>query len=455
MKLAVYVLGREVATLEQAGDFKSVLSYHPHTAANDFVSLTMPVRTESYVWDDQLPPVLQMNLPEGYLLQVLQEQFGPHIGASPIALLSVIGRNMVGRLQVAASGAGLDEPAKPIEVAELLKGDNSEAAFAELVRQHATSGVSGVVPKFLDAQNEAKNDLLPGQGESALAALTVHKKASVVTRRHIIKGSSQQLPFVALNEHLCMQVAARVMPAAKTEVSDDGQALVVHRFDVDENGQAHWGMEDFCALLGLRPSAKYDTTWERIARAVRDHVPGERRLQTYRQLTTMLLLTYALRNADCHAKNLALLYTSRSDVHLAPAYDMLTTSVYAGFQHNPPALEFMGKKTWTPGKNLQKFIAATFGIQPREQAQIVEAISDAAAAVGPMVRQAMAEHAGFEDIGKRMLMAWAEGVQGLRDQRVYAVGEWAAGEAFDGFSAPPELKTNVTKIGRSPLLGER
>ena len=92
MRLSVYVLGREVATLAQSGDFKSVLTYHPQVAADDFVSLTMPVRTESYVWDDQLPPVLQMNLPEGYLLQVLQEQFGPHISASPMALLSVIGR---------------------------------------------------------------------------------------------------------------------------------------------------------------------------------------------------------------------------------------------------------------------------------------------------------------------------------------------------------------------------
>jgi serine/threonine-protein kinase HipA len=27
-------------------------------------------------------------------------------------------------------------------------------------------------------------------------------------------------------------------------------------------------MEDFYALLGLRPAAKYETTWERIARAV-------------------------------------------------------------------------------------------------------------------------------------------------------------------------------------------
>ena len=86
-------------------------------------------------------------------------------------------------------------------------------------------------------------------------------------------------------------------------------------------------MEDFCALLGLRPAAKYETTWERVARAVRDHVPGATQLETFRQLGTTLLLTYALRNADCHAKNLALLYTSRADVHLSPAYDMINGRV--------------------------------------------------------------------------------------------------------------------------------
>ena len=459
MKLAVYVLGRDAAVLEQAGDFKSVLTYHAGVDANEFVSLTMPVRTESYVWDDQLPPVLQMNLPEGYLLQVLQEQFGPHIGASPIALLSVIGRNMVGRLQVAAPGAELNQPAKPIEVADLLKGDNSEATFAALVREHATSGVSGVVPKFLDAQQDTGPAVDPNGGRpepaEGLTPLARHRKASMVTRRHIIKGSSARLPFIALNEHLCMQVASRVTPTARTEVSDDGQALVVHRFDVDEHGQPHWGMDDFCSLLGLRPAAKYDTTWERIARAVRDHVPGAQRLDTYRQLAKTLLLTYALRNADCHAKNLALLYTSRDDVHLSPAYDMLTTAVYAGFQHNPPGIEFMGKKTWTPGKNLQKFITATFGIQPKEQQHMLEAISDAVADVGPLVRSAMLQHRDFEDVGKRMLMAWAEGIQGLRDQRVYAVGDWSGGDAFEGFSPPPKQKFDAAKMGRSPLLGKR
>jgi serine/threonine-protein kinase HipA len=167
MTLSVYVLGRDVAVLEPVGDFRSVLSYHAGTSPNDFVSLTMPVRTESWSWDDMLPPILQMNLPEGYLLQVLQEQFGPHVGASPLALLSVVGRNMVGRVQVSAPGAKLDQPAEPVEVSALLRGDNSEEAFAELVRQHATSGVSGVVPKFLNTQDE----LVSSSGRREVRAL--------------------------------------------------------------------------------------------------------------------------------------------------------------------------------------------------------------------------------------------------------------------------------------------
>jgi len=449
VRFSVYVLGREVAVLESVGDFKSVLNYHPNTAIDDFVSLTMPVRTESYIWDDQLPPVLQMNLPEGYLLQVLQEQFGPHIGADPIALLSVIGRNMVGRLQVAAAGATLDEPTNPIEVAELLKGDNSEQAFAELVRRHATSGVSGVLPKFLDIEKEAA----PGVGAPG-KQLGPHRKATLLTRRHIIKGSSAQLPFAALNEHLCMQVTAKVLPSAKTAVSRAGNALVVYRFDVDEQGQSLWGMEDFCALLGLRPAAKYETTWERIAKAVRDLVPGNRQYETFQRLTATLLLTYALRNADCHAKNIALLYTSRADAHLSPAYDFLTTSIYAGYQNNPPGIGFLGKRTWTPGKNLNKFITSTFGIPAREQALILESISDAVSEGAPLVREKMEEHPEFRDIGKRMLLAWQEGVTGLRDRRIYAVGDWHATKAFEGISDPPKLESRPA-LGRSPLLGDR
>ncbi|MBA3486892.1 MAG: type II toxin-antitoxin system HipA family toxin [Lysobacter sp.] len=442
MTLCVYVLGREVATLEAIGDFKSSMTYHDGIAPEDFVSLTMRVRRDPYIWDDVLHPVFQMNLPEGYLLQVLQEQFGPHIGASPVALLSVIGRNMIGRIQVAPSGANLQEPAKPVDVAGLLQGDNSEEAFAELVRQHATSGVSGVVPKFLDSDAEK-------------IGIGPHKKTTLFTHRHIIKGSSRLLPFVSLNEHLCMQVTRRVMPAALTEVSLDGQALIVHRFDVDENGARLWGMEDFCALLGLRPSAKYETTWERIAKAVRDHVPMANRGDVFRQMATLLLLTYALRNADCHAKNVALRYSSQNDVRLAPAYDMVTTAAYPDHARNPPGISFMGRKTWDPGKSLQTFITATFGLPVRDQTEIVDQIATAMAEVGPQVREAMVEHPAFAEIGKRMLLTWQEGIAGLRDKRIYALGEAALGEAFTGFPDPKPTNPERQVIGRSDLLGRR
>jgi serine/threonine-protein kinase HipA len=442
MSLSVYVLGREVATLESVGDFKSTMAYHNRVTLDDFVSLTMRVRRDPYVWDDVLHPVFQMNLPEGYLLQVLQEQFGPLIGASPMALLSVIGRNMIGRIQVAPPGANLQEPAKPVDVAGLLQGDNSEETFADLVRQHAISGVSGVVPKFLDGDAERIN---AGR----------HTKTTLFTRRHIIKGSTRLLPFVSLNEHLCMQVTRRVMPAAVTEESRDGQALIVHRFDVDEDGTRVWGMEDFCALLGMRPAAKYESTWERIAKAVRDHVPVANRSGVFRHMTTLLLLTYALRNADCHAKNVALRYTHHDDVHLAPAFDMITTAAYPAYAKNPPGISIMGRKTWAPGKTLQTFITVNFGVTVRDQVELVEQIGAAMTEVGPLVREAMIEHPDFTEIGKRMLLRWQEGLASLRDKRTYALGDAQLGGSFAGFSEPIPVKSERTIIGRSEPLGKR
>ena len=243
--------------------------------------------------------------------------------------------------------------------------------------------------------------------------------------------------------------------AVRAWETKDGRALVVNRFDVDEHGQPHWGMEDFCALLGLRPALKYDTTWERIAKAVRDHVPGAMQLDSFRQLATTLLLTYALRNSDCHAKNLALLYKTRSDAHLSPAYDMITTTVYAGYQHSPPGIGFMGKKTWAPGKNLGKFIAVTFGIPVKTQLEIAEMISDAVSATAPRVREAMTRYPAFEEIGKRMLIAWNEGVKGLRETRVYSLPEWKPSAAFEGFSDPPRLRLEKSVVGRSEGLGKR
>lgn len=140
------------------------------------------------MWDDELPPVFQMNLPEGYLLQVLQEQLGPQVTGSPMALLSVVGRNMVGRIQVAAPGADLTQLTQPFEVKALLQGDNSEETFAELVRQHATSGISGVVPKFLDAEEVKRTP----HNKSTLVTLSVLVHLTLAF--HSLSQSSRRSP---------------------------------------------------------------------------------------------------------------------------------------------------------------------------------------------------------------------------------------------------------------------
>ena len=116
----------------------------------------------------------------------------------------------------------------------------------------------------------------------------------------------------------------------------------------------------------------------------------------------------------------------------------------------------MGKKTWAPGKTLQRFITATFGIAAKEQVKIIEAISDAVSVTAVQVREAMAVHPGFMDIGKRMLISWHEGVSGLRDSRTYAMSEWRAGEALTSFPEPPKLvNPKKAAVGRSELLRKR
>ncbi|WP_028601825.1 type II toxin-antitoxin system HipA family toxin [Ottowia thiooxydans] len=440
MKLHVFVHDKPVATLESTDGFRHVMSYHPDALPEQFVSLLMPVRTESYAYPD-LHPIFRMNLPEGFLLSILQEQLGPQVGASPLNLLSVVGRNAIGRVKVAAPGADPTQPPVPFELTGILRGDNSEAAFVDLVRRYAVSGVSGVVPKFLSPN-----------------ALTEYGKGTLATDRYIIKGGTARFPGVALNEHLCMEVSRQAdIPTAMTEVSEDGQALVVHRFDLEEDGVTRRGMEDLCSLLSLRPEEKYQSTWERVVGRIKDvvGVPAQQNA-ALSQLADLLLLTYALRNADCHTKNIALLYSSRESIALAPVYDMLTISVYDDYAKNPPGMPVEGRSTWMPGKALERFLQTRCGVMPTQTRERVERICDAIVHVTPQVVEATNRYPGFHETGKRMLHAWNTGMNSLRLQRTWSLPSLDVAITQARFSdVIPAVPTPQEKVGRSPLLGKR
>lgn len=445
MKLSVFVHDQRVATLESLDGFRHVLTYHPGVPPELFVSLLMPVRTESYVYEHDIHPFFRMNMPEGFLLSMLQQQLGPLVGASPLSLLAVVGRNTIGRVKVAPEGADPRQAPVAFELADILRGDNSEAAFVDLVRRYAVSGVSGVVPKFLSP-----------------SALDPFGKGTLHTERYIIKGTTHRLPGVAVNEHLCMEVSRRAgMATALTELSDDGQALVVHRFDFEDDGNGDGvrrkGMEDLCSLLLLRPENKYESTWERVVNRINDTVVNtERRYAALSQLADLLLLTYALRNADCHTKNIALLYASRDDVRLAPVYDMLTINVYDDYAKNPPGMSVGGRSKWMPGKTLETFLQVRCGIKPEEARQRVERICEAMVEVTPQVVAATEQHPHFKEIGKRMLHAWNDGMNSLRLKKTWSLPSLYSAIEQARFSDPLPMKPAPReKIGRSPLLGKR
>ncbi|MDZ4237055.1 MAG: type II toxin-antitoxin system HipA family toxin [Hydrogenophaga sp.] len=439
MSLHVFVQGHRVARLETPDGFRHVLTYLPGVAKEHLVSLTMPVQggNEVYEWP-ALHPFFQVSLPEGFLLSVLKEQLGPHLGARPIDLLSVVGHNLIGRVQVSAA----DQPNAVMALADLgplLHGEASQQVFLDLMTQYAASGVSGVVPKFLTPETQA-----------------LFRKGTVATERHIVKGSSEHQPFVALNEHLCMEVARRTkVPAANTVVSEDGQVLVVERFDIDTAGQRK-GFEDFCSLLGLVPEQKYESTWERAARLVRDYVEPERLRSSNERLAVTLLLTFALGNADCHTKNLGFVYTHQNDVEVAPIYDMLTILAYDRYANNPPGMYVDGRKSWDMPKALWRYLQQHLGFDPSAQRQLVDRVCSAVDSVVPELKHHIRHTKGFEPVGLRMLWEWNEGMKRLQVRRTFAMPDWVESASTEGLSKPaPAQKFASIRLGESPLLAPR
>lgn len=438
MKLNVFVGGQHVAILESRAGFEHALTYLPDADPNHFVSLAMPVQTASWTWPS-LHPFFQVSLPEGFLLSVLKEQLGPHLGASPLDLLSVVGHNLIGRVQ--ASAGSQPNPVTALEdLQPLLHGKASQEVFMQLMLQYAASGVSGVVPKFLTPETRA-----------------LFRKGTVATERYIVKASSDRQPFVALNEHLCMRAAAATgVDVARTLVSEDGQVLVVERFDIDPVSGHRLGFEDFCSLLGLTPDDKYESTWERAARLVRDYVPKEARQAANEQLAVTLLLTYAIGNADCHTKNLAFLYDSFEDVRVAPVYDMLTILAYDAYANNPPGMYLDGRKSWDAQKALWRYLQQHLGIEPARQRALVDRICSAVADTVPELMHHIRNTPGFEPVGLRMLWEWNEGMNRMRERRTFVLPNWVDAAEHGGLPRPqPAPRFASRRVGESPLLAPR
>ena len=129
---------------------------------------------------------------------------------------------------------------------------------------------------------------------------------------HIVKlWNPDKFPDLAANEFFCLTAArAAGLDVPAFELSDDGTALIVEQFDLQENDNTYLGFEDFCVLNGLRTDKKYAGGYEtRLFKILREFIlPPANFPAAAEKLFRLFALNCAIRNGDAHLKNFGIVY---------------------------------------------------------------------------------------------------------------------------------------------------
>lgn len=391
--LSVWTCGVRAGLLAREGRFHHVFGYSTDILDDAVVSLTMPVRLESWVSRD-LHPVFQMNLPEGSLLEVIRRAIAKVVGDDDLSILRVTGGNQIGRNRFSLPDSDLPVIAETKEtLEELLTYPDTVELFNELVSRYALrSGISGVQPKIM---------------------LEASERGTLASAGYIVKSWGADFPQLATNEYFCMTAAKLAgLTVPEFHLSDNGGLFVMRRFDMGADG-SQAGFEDFCSLQGVGTAQKYGSSYERIGRSIKDFVSGDHLLAAMEQFFAMLVLSVMIRNGDAHLKNFGVVYPAyHGPVTMAPVYDMVTTTAY--IQNDVPALSLAGTKKWWSRKMLENFAVAHLFLPVGKIGQIFEQVADAVMSARRMIPGHCADHPEFRDVGERMMAIWESGVAGLR-----------------------------------------
>jgi serine/threonine-protein kinase HipA len=364
------------------------------------ISLTMPVRLESWNQSFGLAPIFEMNLPEGALRERLRLAFAKATGSfSDFDLLSIIGRSQVGRLRYTGTDEVLDEAVPFQSVDEILAGRRGGAVFQYLIERFApVSGVSGVQPKLLI------------RDEAALSTPAAIDRTSVRGATHIVKFWEAEYPELATNEYFCLRAAERCgLAVPRFRLADDGSALVIDRFDLRSDG-SYRGFEDFCVLNGRGTADKYRGSYETAILKRFRQFAGEGDIsEGSERLFTLIALNCAVRNGDAHLKNFGLVYDEPDGpAALAPVYDVVTTAAYLPM--DVMALTLNGTKEWPSTEQLRAFGETRQIGSPARIREILDRICMALADTIDEMRPYIADHPQFQTVGERMIGLWEQGM---------------------------------------------
>src|SRR5271154_7538675 len=120
--IKVWTDAAEAGLLDRHGERGSTFAYLPGDLPKRSVSVTMPLRLESWSVPFGLLPVFEMNLPEGALRERLRLAFAKATGTfDEFDLLSIVGRSQIGRIRHTGDKEQLNEDVPFQSVDEILE----------------------------------------------------------------------------------------------------------------------------------------------------------------------------------------------------------------------------------------------------------------------------------------------------------------------------------------------
>jgi serine/threonine-protein kinase HipA len=400
--IKVWTDGADAGLLDRSGDRGSTFLYLPETIGDRAASVTMPIRLASWDLRFALPPIFEMNLPEGVLRERLRLAFAKATGTfDDFDLLAIVGRSQVGRIRYTGQKETLEEEVPFQSVDEILERRRGGDLFRYLLEHFASfSGISGVQPKVL------VRDELAFAADHKDARLSQSYRGAT----HIVKfWESNEYSQLAANEYFCLKVAEKCgLEVPRFRLSDDAGALVIDRFDLRLDG-TYRGFEDFCVLNARRTDQKYSGSYETsILQRFQQFANSPHVHSDLEKLFTLIALNCALGNGDAHLKNFGIVYDNvLGEARLAPVYDLVTTSVY--LPKDSMALTLNGSTRWPSAKELQRLGETRVGATPSQIRAILESIREAIRSTSLELHAYIKDHPDFEVVGKRMLQEWEKG----------------------------------------------
>jgi serine/threonine-protein kinase HipA len=346
------------------------------------ISLIMPYKKSTYIWNRNLHPIFDMNMPEGYLLELFKKHLNKeHSYIDDFLIFSYLCSNIESRLTY-KSWFG-NKTYNSINIQEVIENDNIDT-FTRLVKMFMQkNAISGIQPKTIALLKD---------------------KESITTKEYIIKTWGKEYQFLAENEYFCLKAVQKTgVKIPHIQLSINNKFLIIERFNYDKNNNQYLGFEEILVLQGKNKDQKYSGSYEQVVKTIYEVTTDK--LNAMNDIYKTIIMNYLLKNGDAHLKNFGILYDKEfKNISLAPAYDIVNTTAY--FFKDRPALTMFGKKVWYSKKMLLKFGREYCYLSSVDAISLYEQCESALEIAIAELEDYLKDNIKFINIGKRMLDSW-------------------------------------------------